>query len=548
MPKPAFDPAQPFETVEEKPPFDPSAPFEAGDAGQATMATETSKAEALGRGALQGATLGWGDEAAGAMTAGLQGLTNLLPQSAADRLGLAQTSAVDAYEFSRDIERERNDQAKAAHGGYYLGGELAGSLAVPLPGGAAAQGMKWTARLGRAALQGGAIGLAAGAGASREGDAVGIGKDALAGGAMGAAGGAIAETASPVVKWLAQKVRQTPELLERIGIDRARRAMLNGADSLSTRAKLPDEVVKQALESGAIKPFRNTEEIAARLGELTEKEGQEYSRIVSELEAAGFEGPHAKSLAMQLAKEGKAVGANSLGSPIPDLYRSQAQELMSKPTDGGRLGLTQAENIKRSLQQQAKYGRFEDTPLNEAKRDIASRVRQAVENTIETQAKGEWTAKSGKLPQDVLDTAAQFVPTKQRLGKLLEAEAATTRGLARASQRGNPYLPGALETAAAAATGSGLPIAAKAGLGFLRARGTSATAAAAYGTSKALTKVGELARLARVDPTALTEMVGERAARAIASAAAQGEDRLAVTHYMLSQTDPEYRQRMVAAH
>ncbi len=98
----------------------------------------------------------------------------------------------DAYRRIRDGLRGDNKKSDAAHPVIYGGSEMLGSLAVPLPGGAA-NGAGVLAKMGKGALQAGAMGAVMGAGKSEKEDVGGVAEDALLTGAMSAplgAGGA----------------------------------------------------------------------------------------------------------------------------------------------------------------------------------------------------------------------------------------------------------------------------------------------------------------------------------------------------------------------
>lgn len=129
------------------------------------------KLESFARGVGQGATMGFGDEAGGAVAAGLQALTNMLPQSVRDSLDLVEAPAGEAYTYTRDADRAANDAAERAHGGYYLGGNVAGGLltAPLMPGVGGAKAIGPTLKsgafqtLGSLARAGGSLGLKTGA-------------------------------------------------------------------------------------------------------------------------------------------------------------------------------------------------------------------------------------------------------------------------------------------------------------------------------------------------------------------------------------------------
>ena len=125
-----------------------------------------SIAGGMGRAAVQGVTLGWGDEAE----------------------AWARSLVEDAtYEEIRDDIRDYNEEFREEHPVLSYGTEFASGML--LPGGAAGKALQYGNR-GRNMLAGGAAaGAAAGAGTSTEDTGLGIGVDALAGGALGGVGG-----------------------------------------------------------------------------------------------------------------------------------------------------------------------------------------------------------------------------------------------------------------------------------------------------------------------------------------------------------------------
>lgn len=178
-------------------PSSPQPPLKFADllaAPGAEVIEPPGKLEALGRGALQGATLGHGDELVG-------GITGLL-QAGANAFDPNGPSVSDAYKFSRDSEREKNAAAAAAHPALATLASAAASQfpAKLLPGGP----------IGSQALAGGINAL----GASNDLSADSAGKTAL--GALGGAAGALGgQLVGKGVSALAGKV--APALAKKAG-------------------------------------------------------------------------------------------------------------------------------------------------------------------------------------------------------------------------------------------------------------------------------------------------------------------------------------------
>lgn len=428
--------------------------------------------------------------------------------SAAREAGLKEATApglIDTYRDVRDTREGRTAAGEAqnpwtARGGKAFG--LALSLAAPLPKvrvgmgaggrvlsnaltGAGYQSVNSLAN-GKADWTRGDVGQAVTdfSGADQVQDAINdassghYGKAALDALSAGPLGGALGGT---LVSGLLEGGRAavgTPlaKSLGRLAIDQGRRVLTNGADSLSKRAALSEPAVAEAIRSGGIKPFGTTAGAFERLQGIAEGEHVKYREIVSQLEARGVKGPHAEALAQQLLDKAADLDKNTMNEALPELYLDAAGKVMGKAESSGQLGLTQNENLKRSLQAQVKYGRFEDTPVNEVRRDIASVLRRGSEEAIDSQVP--------QLGPEARALGAQFVPVKQRLGRLLEAEGAAERGAARGAQRNHFGMKDVAAATAAAASGHGLaaaPIAV--GSHFLNNRFPSAVAS--YGLSAA---------------------------------------------------------------
>lgn len=173
-------------------------------------APDVSGAEALGRGALQGASLGWQDEVAAAADAaiakvpGVRNAAEYLADKAGGRgASLDYTNPNLTYADRRDAYRRLNDAAQQQHGKLYGTGEVLGGLAT-----AAGPGMSLAKGAGALEVggQGALLGTAAGAGESKATDAGGVARDALESGAAGGIGGAVLHpVASKVVGPLATK-------------------------------------------------------------------------------------------------------------------------------------------------------------------------------------------------------------------------------------------------------------------------------------------------------------------------------------------------------
>jgi len=177
--------------------------------GRTPKAGDPSQLEAAGRGALQGATFGFGEEAGAAVLSPLE----MLRKKAAELIegtpehtdkmlreqgftGDVETPELsETYKELRDVTRGREKAAQEAHGGTYLAGELGGGILPAIASGgatAAASVLKTGAKqaLKAAAKTGAKYGAASGAGYSEADDFGGLVRDTAIGTGIGAVAGA----------------------------------------------------------------------------------------------------------------------------------------------------------------------------------------------------------------------------------------------------------------------------------------------------------------------------------------------------------------------
>jgi hypothetical protein len=206
-----------------------------------------------------------------------------------------------------------------------------------------------------------------------------------------------------------------------------RRVLYGGANALSERFPVTDASVEAAAKAGAFKPLGTTEHAANVLSDALDEAGALKGQVVKELEAAGIKGPDSSAVAQVLRGKAQWLRQNSAGSNLPELYEKVASDI-EQAGAGGRLGVQQAENIKTSLQQQAKYGRPEETLQNSARRKIASVMRQGVEDAS--------AADAATLATPAAEAAnAALIPAKQQYALLAPAAKAAEKGLSQATKR-----------------------------------------------------------------------------------------------------------------
>jgi hypothetical protein len=144
---------------------------------------QPSRVESAIRGAAQGVSFGLSDELIG----GGEALGSVL--FGEDKLA----DLGDNYSKYRDESRAANRLAQEANPGTYLAGELAGGIAVPIPGAAALRTGSTIAKVGKGALAGAGVGALEAAGRTEESLASAEGLKDVAGGALlgGAIGGVV---------------------------------------------------------------------------------------------------------------------------------------------------------------------------------------------------------------------------------------------------------------------------------------------------------------------------------------------------------------------
>lgn len=187
-----LDPSQ-FEVVSA--PTAPAAAPSGGprvlDPNQFEVVEAPTVGQSAARGALQGASLGFGDEIAAAIDTGVSKIPGL--RSLAQHLQPSDLPAVDnpalTYEQRRDAYRQKNAAASKENPIAYGAGEVAGGLATSVvPVGGAVKGAGVLANAARGAEAGAVLGAASGLGSSEATSFSGQIRDAL----HGAAGGGIA--------------------------------------------------------------------------------------------------------------------------------------------------------------------------------------------------------------------------------------------------------------------------------------------------------------------------------------------------------------------
>lgn len=276
--------------------------------------------------------------------------------------------------------------------------------------------------------------------------------------------------------------------VESIGNRFARRVLSGGATPLTVKKPISSEALDAAMDAGAFKPWGTTKRAAGVLDGAREETGNEYGRVVKALEEAGVTGPDIPKLAQEYMQRAASARSNTLNPAVADVFDSTAKQLQQQATvpyapGQGPLALSQAENMKRSLQDMARssYQKLDPAAVGQAKEEAASMLRKAVEESVTQQA--------GLAPEE----AAAFEPVKNKLSRLIEASKAAEKGAAMADRRQGLSLTDILAGSSGVAHGGPLE-----GAGFAamskgaRTFGPSAGAWAGKGMADALRKAAGL--------------------------------------------------------
>lgn len=249
-------------------------------AEQSILAPDTTLGAAA-RGFAQGGTFGFADEAGGVLGAVDELVRRPFGGGQYDDKPLRQ-ALVHRYLLERNANRRELDTARASHPAVTGAAELAGGLALPLPGAGSLRAAAQAGKVGEAALRAATVGAGAGAlaglGRTEEttlgGMAKDVGRDAVVGGLVMAPFGAGAAKVS------AGKAKAAQDALEKTQKEadkamRSARSALGGETSSGFRTI---EQLERALNDPGVDPAARQ----AALDFLTSPEGQALKNQVLE--------------------------------------------------------------------------------------------------------------------------------------------------------------------------------------------------------------------------------------------------------------------------
>jgi hypothetical protein len=342
-------------------------------AGLITGRPNVSKEESAVRGGLQGATLGFGDEAAAAIETGVAQVPGLrdvaqklhdpsLPpinandasQSAVTdlvaRIRGEQAPARVGYQERREALRQKNALAALANPKTYFGAELGGGFLAPIPGSSLAQGATLLPRLGQAAKTGAKIGAAAGLGTSEadltKGELGAAANDVLRGAVVGA-------VAAPVATAVGSGLARTGQrLVKDIGKGTAKSTRLELRELESKLADTLTELptARKALMTKArTNPESAMNDIDSTLTPITKENDLVFQAIQDQHGGVGLGDVVGRltRLEVRLNKQGHGTAADAAGRVRDDLLKRYGYE--GKWTPDMKLTAEQIRNIRNDM-------------------------------------------------------------------------------------------------------------------------------------------------------------------------------------------------------
>ena len=465
--------------------------------------------ESFATGAMQGSTLGFGDEAIAAMDA--TGFSDpkrgnfSIPGAVMDVVGQIAMgeNPVDKYRSTLDYVRNRMAQGHKAHPWAFNTGNVAGSLATaPIIPAAAG----W----GGAAKTGAALGAIQGLGGSNadltKGDIGGAVKDAEIGGVLGGVLGTIGYGVGSLLG-NAKDIAQT-----------------RGAKALGYTKRLlktPEAVesakntAQEMLDRGVITPMASPTEMADRVGDLLDSSGQSIGKYLKSVNG-GFDTRSAIDAVNALRPTG------SDGQWLRGGNYDAVNGLLDKALDTIQahkdvIPFEEANKLKGLLQGAINW---RGTNLeSEVGRQIAGAMRNSVDSNLERIA--------GDAGRNGFD---QFLKDKSTYSSALNAQDALANRIS--SEFGNKTIGltdaiwGAGELAAGNPGGAAAAIAGKRVL-------------ERYGNQAGAWAADKVAKLVQTSP-----QVFGKFAPALTAAAARGANALATTQFILSKREPEFQEIM----
>lgn len=511
-------------------------------------------------GAVEGASLGWVDELAGALEAlgskaGVRGLGGRLSDIRRETPEEDAASFAEVYRQGRDLRRAAYEQAQkenplAFTGGKIIGGVTSG-VAIPAK---AVTSLAQGARIG--AGVGAATGLGGSQGTMREQIRDALTSGAL-GGAFGAGGAAISRAMTPASKTLQDQAARSAY--------RVTGGLKSDINKLYNQT--PAEIGQELLDRGMITlgTKRGSRELSEKILEDLNKfrSGQEkLLQTIDEVAPNAFDVSKVISKIRKSANEYRNM-AGSGNQSYAQALDNEADILSQIYKDNPNISLVDALGLKKAYDQGGKF----QSPLSEAARVEANRTARSTVNKEIDDIIGQLVSP---------DVASAYSQTRQGASRLLSAKSALEQAQAREQANKTFGLTDLLSGGAGATAGmaAGSPAALLGlGLGVLVNKGisnygASTTALALQKAARGLGSTanqqaiaksgamlgGQLAGQNMQEPSSVVKSTMDLQQRiqnmppeyrAVFDRAIQkGGNAAAVMHHTLFTKDPEYRKLM----
>lgn len=453
---------------------------------------EVSKTESGLRGAAQGLSFGFADEATGAAEAALDWLKN-------DPQGF-----MDNYRKHRDESRANYKSAEEANPKTYMAGQVAGAIAPALAtGGLSGAGTAATlgGRMAAGALAGAAQGAAQGLGSSEadltHGDVAGAARDTAIGAGLGGTIGGFAPAVSAGISKGAQAVgNKLDDIAENLAVKST------GATGAQASKFAPD-TGRELLDRGIVKFGRSAEGVSKAAQEAMDQAGSHMDEVLSTLDQKGVKASADNVVAelrnkiSQLSKDpSQASVVRKLEGIVDDIIETGQSNVLP----------SEAEATKRGFNKMA--GNWLDPEKGAAGKTAYGAYKNEVERVAQ---------------QADPALAQKFLDAKKTYGILSPVQEAAEKRAMQQAQAPIFDIGDVVGAGAAGPKGIALNQAKK----FVGGRMASMGAKGADWLSQAVQST--------------PQMFGKYA-QPLQEAAKRGGTSLAATHYVLQQTNPEYRE------
>lgn len=386
------------------------------------------------RGAAQGVTAGFADEAGGAIKA--------IPGAMAAYMNPQQSYSlsdlVKSYKSGRDEYRKNDALARQDNPLAFGTGEVAGTIGTAfIPGGQVAKGASFLQKAKGAA----AMGAIQGAGTSQadltEGNIEDLAKDTAEGALIGTTIQGAGSALGPVATGIADRTKNLAEsravkAVTGQNISAFRQITGTTLKSAGAIQKAEDKITKVGRdildEPGVLTPLSKVEDAAPKLAEAADKYGQLIGSVGHEIDKAIPNAVDGKSIANKLTDYAANIPETVGGKNLQEKILAEAANFEKK----GSLGFEEAQLWKN----QFKYNPVDADALisnKDATNAIRGIIGSEMDKTAQTIAKAAGNSAEDKALKDLVEQYGAF---KEKYGSFKSAsDAATDRVLKNQTNR-----------------------------------------------------------------------------------------------------------------